>query len=243
MGRANRHPRGRVGERGQRAWRGRPGWRLWGPLAGGVAVLAVLCWVVFFSRILAVSEVQVVGDSRVPRSAVVKAADIRLGAPLARVDLAAVADRVAGLRRVAEVDVHRRWPGTVRIGVTEREPVAAARVGSGYVLYDRDGVSLDTVRKRPRHMPVLRVGDPSASDPTTRAALAVVSALPDRLAAKVRTVSADGSDEVRLRLRGGAKVEWGSPRRSEEKARALSALLKKHADLYNVSSPDVVTTR
>ena len=49
-------------------------------------------------------------------------------------------------------------------------------------------------------------------------------------------------DDVSLVLTGGRTVVWGSAADSAEKARVLRLLLRRHADRYDVSVPDVAVT-
>jgi cell division protein FtsQ len=77
------------------------------------------------------------------------------------------------------------------------------------------------------------------------AALKVIEAVPDEVAAKVRQVRAGTAEGVTLVLSDGRTVIWGGPDRPEEKGRILSSLLKRERSvtLYDVSSPDVVTLK
>ncbi|HEX2805574.1 MAG TPA: cell division protein FtsQ, partial [Kineosporiaceae bacterium] len=59
-----------------------------------------------------------------------------------------------------------------------------------------------------------------------------------------RTVAAPSPTAVSLTLRGGAVVAWGDTRDAGRKSAALQALLKlRPVSHYDVSTPDVVTTR
>ena len=63
--------------------------------------------------------------------AVLDAAAVTPGGPLAAVDLAGIADRIARLPAVESVRVGRSWPHTVAVDVTERVPVAVTRNVAG----------------------------------------------------------------------------------------------------------------
>lgn len=209
-------------------------------LAG--AVVAVLGWVLLGSRLLVVRQVQVAGQQAVPRAEIVETAAVPLGAPLIQVEPGAVARRVAGIRQVESARVERRWPSTLHIAVTERRPIAAEPAGSGYRLLDRFGVVVATVGQRPRGMPLVELAD-GGKGPAARAALAVVDALPDNLEKRTSKVTASDPTDVTLHLADGATVVWGGPERSADKARTLIVLLRRDADVYDVSSPEVATTR
>jgi cell division protein FtsQ len=71
----------------------------------------------------------------------------------------------------------------------------------------------------------------------------VLRALPAALLSTVTLVEASSEDSVQLVLASGARVVWGSPDRSADKARILATLVRHKAHVYDVSSPSVVTTR
>ena len=56
-------------------------------------------------------------------------------------------------------------------------------------------------------------------------------------------VVARSRDDVVLSLRGGALVQWGSAEQAEAKIAVLTALLPLKASYYDVSAPDLPTTR
>ena len=88
-------------------------------LAGGVVFLF------FFSAALVVKDIEVSGGREQVQESAVELAQIPLGRPLARVAEGAVGERVLTDPRIAEVVVERDWPSTVRLVLTEREPVVA----------------------------------------------------------------------------------------------------------------------
>lgn len=213
-------------------------------LAGGAAGTAA--WLVLFSSVLGVRQVAVTGTAVLSAEDVRRAAGVPPGEPLARVDVDEVRARVAALRRVESARVERIWPGTLRIRVVERAPVAVAQATHGWALVDRYGVVVEERSSAPLRLPRLRVARLGAGDPATRAALAVLTGLPPALAGRVEEVRATSARSVSLRLSDGRNVVWGGPERGDAKARILLALLARPADRagsYDVSSPDVVTVK
>jgi cell division protein FtsQ len=212
---------------------------------GLVALLAVggLGWVVLLSSWLAVDDVQVTGSSRLTPEQIASAADIRTGHPLARVDTAGVAGRVRQLPPVADVAVLRSLPGTVRIAVTERQPVAAYAAPDGIRLIDATGVSFATVATAPDGLVRLEVARPAPDDPSTRAALQVATDLPGELRATVAAVRADSPVAVTLILLDGRQVVWGRPGDTATKAAAVAALLPMPGSTVDVSAPGVAVRR
>ncbi|GHH62342.1 hypothetical protein GCM10017673_01150 [Streptosporangium violaceochromogenes] len=210
-------------------------------LAAGV--VGVAAWLVFFSSVLGVREVQVVGNFAVPAQQIRQAAGVAEGRPLATVDVAEVRSRVMAIRQVESAAVSRGWPGTLVVRVVEREPVAVVPVGGRSALVDRYGMVTEIKDVAPPTLPVLRVSRPQPGDPSAAAALAAIGALPEGLAPRVAEVLAPSPENVSLRLKDGRRVVWGGGDRPADKARILVTLLERPADTYDVSSPDVVTVK
>ncbi|MFJ2029368.1 cell division protein FtsQ/DivIB [Streptosporangium sp. NPDC087985] len=208
-----------------------------------VGVVGTAAWLVFFSSVLGVRDIQVVGNLGVPAQQIQQATGVPEGRPLAVVDMAQVEERIMKIRQIESARVSRGWPGTLVVEVVEREPVAVVPVGTRSALMDRHGVMIEVKDIAPPSLPVLRVDHPQPGDPATGAALAVIKALPDDLAPRVAEVLAPSPETVSLRLKDGRAVVWGGRDRPRDKARILTTLLKRPADTYDVSSPDVVTVK
>ncbi|MGW3770531.1 cell division protein FtsQ/DivIB [Actinomadura verrucosospora] len=211
-----------------------------------VGALGAVSWVLLGSRLLVVRHVEVTGTRLASADQVVASAGIDLGTPMVRLRTGAVRDRVERLREVESAAIERRWPGTVRIVVREREPIAVFRDGDGYHLLDRHGVTVADEEARPAGLPALTVASPGPSDRATLAALTVLSALPERLSGKLTEVEASGPEEVTLYMAGGQTVVWGAAERADEKIRLLDAVRRTAAGravrTVDVSSPEVLKT-
>ena len=212
--------------------------RRWLALASAVALVALTVWVVWFSPLLSVREVRVLGAVDVPAGSVLEAAAAPPGQPLARVDVAGVTERVAALPRVASVEVRRGWPSVLVVVVTERTPIAVVPGGSTFAYLDATGASFGSVRRAPQGFPVVS----ATTDDALQSATAVVDALPASLRAVVAKVTAGTHDDVVLTLTSGPTVRWGSVEQSDRKAAVLAALLRVKAASYDVSAPDLPTS-
>lgn len=210
-------------------------------LAAGVVAAAT--WLVFFSPVLGVDRVEVTGNSGIPDEVIRRAAGVAEGEPLAAVDVAAVRARVAALPPIEWAGVDRGWPGTLRIRVRERTPIAVAVVGGRAALVDRFGVVVSLRDTAPAGLPRLNVPRVAPDDPAARAALSAIHALPDRLVRRVAEVRASSATSVTLRLADGRTVTWGGAEHGDLKARVLQTLLRRPGDSYDVSHPDVATVR
>jgi cell division protein FtsQ len=204
-----------------------------------VLVLAGSVWLVFFSSVLAVSGVQVVGTRVLSADVVRQAAAVPNGTPLATADLGSVTARVSRLPAVQSVDVSRSWPDKVRIAVTERRAVAVvepAQPGGTLRGVDVHGKVFRTFATRPAHLPVIRTAGHTGPDALAEAA-EVAGSLPPQLADKVAYVRVRTVDTITLLLHNGHAVRWGSADSSHVKARVLAVLLGQHAAYYDVSVP------
>ena len=221
----------------RRQWARR--WLAWRRVVVAVLLLGLVAgsvWLVFFSSVLAVSGVQVVGTEVLDPRVVRRVADVPTGSPLATVDLDAITRRVRGLPAVKSVDVSRSWPGSVRIDVTERQAVAVVERGSSLRGLDDQGVMFRRYPSRPSSLPVIRMSGRPPADALAEAAR-VAGSLPAAIAAHVDYVEVRTVDTISLRLRNGRTVLWGSADGSAAKARVLAVLLQLKASMYDVSVP------
>ncbi|WP_067795792.1 cell division protein FtsQ/DivIB [Actinomadura formosensis] len=210
-------------------------------------VLGLVAWVLLGSRLLVVRHVEVTGADLAPRDRIAAAAEIPVGTPMARLRTGAIRERVERLREVESAEIERHWPGTVRIVVRERVPVAVFARGGRYHLLDRYGVTVADRGSRPPGLPVLTVASPGPSDTATRAALTVLSELPERLSGGLAEVEATGPEAVTLYMKDGQTVVWGAAERAGEKIRLLDAVRRTVAGralrTVDISSPEVLKTK
>ncbi len=206
----------------------------------GVAVPVVAVgWVVLGSSLLGVQQVAVTGEHRLNDAAIVAAARIGDGTPLARLDTTGVRKRVAALPAIESVTVTRSWPHTLRITVVERRPVVALVHGGSFQLVDRSGVVLADVAAVPRGVVRLESGSTQA----TEAAIEVLRGLPHGLSGRLGQLRAPTAEQVTLVLKDGRTVLWGGPVDGTTKASAVLALLRMPGTVFDVSAPGVATRR
>jgi cell division protein FtsQ len=146
------------------------------------------------------------------------------------------------IRRVASARVQREYPSALRITIVERVALVVKDFPDGPHLFDRDGVDFATAPPPPA-LPYIDVDNPGPTDPTTKVALAVLTALRPEVAAQVARIAAPSVASITLTLADGRTVIWGTNDRTEEKAEKLAALLTRPGRTYDVSSPDLPTVR
>lgn len=202
-----------------------------------LGALAGAGWLVFASSVLAVGGATVTGVSVLEEETVAEVAEVPVGTPLARVDLDAVRARVEGLAPVRSAEVSRAWPDRVHIDVTERTAVAVVSWEGRWRGLDSAGVLFRSYAERPDEVPEVRAPVSTPVEALAEAA-AVVSSLPDSVLSRLRAVEVSSIDSIRLLLRGGATVSWGSADESAAKAEVLLALLdRERARVYDVTAP------
>jgi cell division protein FtsQ len=207
-----------------------------------VVLFVGLGLLLYFTPIMAARNVVITGLGAVTQEEVVAAAAVKEGTPLLQVNTDDVAERVATIRRVGTARVQREYPSTLRITVVERVPIVVKDYPDGPHLFDRDGVDFATAPPPP-NLPYLDADNPGPNDPSTRAALEVMTALRPEVAGQVARVSAPSVAAVTLTLVDGREVIWGTTERTEEKAQKLAALLTQPGHTYDVSSPDLPTVK
>ncbi|MEO6084739.1 MAG: FtsQ-type POTRA domain-containing protein [Umezawaea sp.] len=209
-----------------------------------VALLVLLSIVglvvgVFFTPLLGVTDVDVRGAKELTVEQVRAKAAIRPGSPIVRVDVHGIADRVRALPRVETVEVSRILPGTVRLTIVERSPVAFVKSTDGVHLVDATAVDYATVAMPPMGLPELLL--PVDAKPALKAAVGVLTQLPEKLRTEVLTIAAQTGADVKLSLAAGREVRWGSLNDTPRKAAVLEVLLTRDGTVFDVSSPELPT--
>jgi cell division protein FtsQ len=224
--------------------------RRWIRIALGVllvAALGALVWLVWFSSVLAVRDVEVAGRTTLKQAQVLQAAQVPQGRPLARVDIEGIEGRVSALDRVDTVEVSRSWPHTISISIVERKSVVWARLDGQIRGIDRNGIAFRTYGSPPKGLLEATIDVTDGRDRLqTSESLASVVALIGRadpgLREQVESVTAASKDSIELKLTKGRTVVWGSRDDGRRKLQVLTALLGLDASRYDVSAPDQPTT-
>ncbi|RMH76321.1 MAG: FtsQ-type POTRA domain-containing protein [Actinomyces sp.] len=203
------------------------------------------------SPLFDLDRVEVAGVEGRRAELVATTAGLEPGTPLVEVDTGAAAAAVRSLPWVRRVSVERHWPGTVRLVVEPRIPVAVIPTSAGAALVDDEGVvtGFDPLAGRRTDLPRLEI------DATVRAgevvegsgaALELIGAVPDDLAAWLDAVVV-GDEGLSLRLVGGVEVLVGDLAEPGDVVTSLRAVLagvdRECLALIDVRVPDLVTVR
>lgn len=227
----------------RRATRRRDRWRQVAAVVVAAGLVAGLAWLLGYSDLLAVRDARVEGVAGPLAEQVEAAAAVPIGVPLARVDTAAVAQRAESVADVASVTVSRGWPQTLVLRVTPRVGLATMASEGEWRLVDADGVVFASLPLPADDLPILEA--PEGEDGLDRrvAGVSVATVLPPDVLRSVERIEASSPGGVRLLLRDGRVVVWGTAEDAERKAEVLTVLLGTPATAYDVSVPDRPTLR
>lgn len=225
-----------------RAIRGR---RLVATMIVASLTIAAGSLVVSRSSLLRLRHLEVVGTSSLTRAQVVRLAALSSSTNVLWFDAGAVERRLESDPWVATATVSRRLPGTIRISVVERAPVAMIRTEVAFTLLAADGVALGTVAADPM-LPeiVVMTGSslPEGNAPAQAAARAIAGLDGGRRPAVVRAVVDAGA--LSVDLEGGTRVEFGDTTGIEAKTAAARQILRwattqgASVASVNVTAPD-----
>ena len=176
-------------------------------------VLGVGAYATTKSSFFSVKDVEVIGTGfRVSETEVLEAAGINADSSMVGLNVKEIDERVTAIPWVAQVDIERNWPDSVRIILEERIASLIAVIPSGQkFLLDRSGVVLEETREGDLELPIIRVdsvgvlgGQITGITPLLRAAEEVT---PD-LRAWILALAPTGGG-VRAELVGGVVAELG----------------------------------
>jgi len=122
-------------------------------------VLGVGVYATTKSSFFSVKDVEVIGvGARVSEDEVLEAAGINDNSSMIGLNVEEIDERVTAIPWVAQVDIERNWPDSVRIILEERIASVIAIIPSGQnFLLDRSGVVLEEVRESDLELPIIRV--------------------------------------------------------------------------------------
>ena len=202
-------------------------------VALGVAALLALLWALTYSSLADVDRVVVQGAGHTTVADIRSAAAIGRGQPMAYLDTRGAARRIEALPWVASARVRRDLPGTVRITVVERVPVAASPLdGGGWRLLDSEGHALGDVSGLPDGVLVMNGPDEpvaigQVAGEQQLAAIEATTVLPQPLKQHVGAVVWSEDGIIDLQLAPAGTIRLGPPTDLPAKYLAALAVLDK----------------
>lgn len=123
-----------------------PWWRVAALSVAAVGVVSVIAWATASARTapwLRVQDIRVAGTHRMSEGDVLGVLDELKGRHMFDVDLAEWQDRLHALPWVHDATLRRELPSTIAVRITERVPMAIARLGTVLYLVDVEGMMID----------------------------------------------------------------------------------------------------
>ena len=201
-----------------------------------IAVLVVVAlgagvWAAFFSPLLEVQEVRVVGSKHTSEDEVLEATGVR-GDNLLLLSADGLEDTVRSLPWVATAKVDRILPDTVRVTIDERKPALVIEGMHGAWTVDLSGRVLQ--RGRVSGYPILEAAVTGGLEPGAQvtqdgavAVLRMYRTLPRQVRKRVVAIFAPSEERISFSLSDRTLVRYGSARMLVAKRRVLEALLQR----------------
>lgn len=211
-----------------------------------IALFAGAVWAVFWSPILKVREVVVVGATHVDSAEVASIAGLDDSDNLLLVSPGSIEDKVRQLPWVKRARVDRKLPGTVRVKIVERRPAMILSVGNERWTLDAFGNVLAEGASN-AGLPVLAASSVTSPEPGARleaaeiqAALEAWRSLSKKVRSRVAAVLAPTPERITLSLDDGTQVRYGAAEALDAKDEVLRVLLAQlHAEGESATYIDV----
>lgn len=203
---------------------------------------------IYRSPVFGIEEVQVIGAERLATDTVRNLAAVPDNATLLRYSGNAIEERLLAYAWIAEAQVTRDFPHTLRIRIVERKPIASVDTGETFWAVDKTGMvlgeqSLDVTSTLPvvRDVPGLdlKAGRASTSEVLLNA-LGVLSGISEELRVKLRAVTAPTIDETTLLTTENVEILIGEASELETKSLRALTIMRKYSG--NVVFIDVRST-
>jgi cell division protein FtsQ len=196
----------------------------------GVVSVAVIAYAALHSSLFSARHVTIVGNQATTDQQILDASGMLAHPALLDIDAARVDEAIEQLPWIERAVLTRKWPDSVLITVTERNPVA--KFGDGTRLFgvvDETGRLLEISSSPPKGLVPLRIPTidiaPGAQLPRADAVLALVAAaVPESILGEIRTLEGTSTGVVAV-LRSGAKAELGQATELAAKMTALATML------------------
>ena len=207
-------------------------------VAGCVALVLAVVAALPFTPAMPVDDVNVEGAVNLPAEEVTSLSGVETGTPMGRVDVRRAAQDVATNPWVDSVTVKRNWPNAVDVTVVEHTAVAWIDQGGEPHLINSEGKDFVVAQPPVGAVQLVDIGEEQLPK-----AVEVASAITDVARPQVRELTRDGDHSFVLKLDGDRTVTWGASEDNRNKALALETVLQLDGKTFNISNPELVTSR
>lgn len=203
-------------------------WRLPAVAFIVVVTLGSLALAATQGPLLHAETIRVRGLDHLSRTEVLRIAGIGSSTNVFTLDAHGAERRLAADPWVASATIVKDLPTTVEVDIREHTPVAVTVSNGVLRLVAEDGSLLDVAATTAVY-PRIVDADPSVAEPalaSVSGAARAVAAMPTVLRHQVAQVAILADGELRVDLRSGAEISYGTADELTEKAAALGALLR-----------------
>ncbi|MDQ3983253.1 MAG: FtsQ-type POTRA domain-containing protein [Actinomycetota bacterium] len=208
-----------------------------------LGLIGALVWAAFWSPLLSVRDVKLIGATHTTAAEVAAAAGLGPDDNLLLLSATEIVDAARTLPWVADAEVERRLPGTVRVKVVERKPALVVALGEmARWTIDRHGHVL-TAGQSDARLPVVGGVEVGEIKPGTRLTapvmgevLATWRSLPRKLKKEVQAIFAPSLERISFTLVDGTQVRYGAAERLDVKNEVLLALRRRLAEEGRLAS-------
>ncbi|AEQ06945.2 FtsQ-type POTRA domain-containing protein [Corynebacterium pseudotuberculosis] len=208
---------------------------------GVLVAVALVTAVLFVVPVIKVSGFDVEGNIHTPQEEITAATGITVGSNLLRIDATKAATGVSRLPWVASASVDRAFPQSVKIKVTEHQAVLFAERSDGDHLFDGKG-RVFVIDTHP-HEAIRVTGQDDDTSPAYAAVGAMIEGLSSEIRAQIESVSAPSAYELKIQLKDGRSVYWGSQENLKDKAVALKNALTRPEQSLDVSGAPLIAVK
>ena len=209
-------------------------------IGGCIGIVAVLAAVAPFTPVVPMRGINVHGNHVLTEEYVQQLADIAPDTPMGRVDVRRAAQNIAADPWVETVTVSRDWPSSVDVEVTEHVAVAFIAQDDGTHLIDSNGV--DFLVAEPPPQAIELVGAPIEDAEAMAAVVDIAASISERARNEIAAIDVAPLNHV-LRTNDGRAIVWGASEDNENKSYALEAVLQMEGREFNITNPQLVTSR
>ncbi len=204
-------------------------------------VVAIIFGSIFIYRsdLFHVNNVQVNGVSHLTSQEITNIAAVSDDSTLLRLDANGIIARLEDNAWVQKASIHRVFPDTIEIDITERVPGAVVYISDKSVwVISSDGswLSAATTEDQETAMKIIDVSTSlpapisgtMCTDGGINNALSILDAISDDLRSRIVSISAESSIKTSLNLEDGVTVAFGDSSDAELKEAAINSLLSQY---------------
>ncbi|MEG6616433.1 FtsQ-type POTRA domain-containing protein [Peptococcaceae bacterium 1198_IL3148] len=213
-----------------------------------VLLICFSTYVLLQSPLFNVRNIQVVGRSEISQQELVKLSGIVLGTNIFKLDLKTGQEKISLLPAVKEVELTRKFPSTIIISITERQPVAFLPLNKSFIEIDNEGIYLRQGEINKKDIPIItgftidevKPGQ-KVSDEKVDIALMVIDQLPEKLVSQLSEIHIDQHNKIIIYTINGIQGRLGLPTEIAQKGDMFVQVLNQLDNGHMIDYIDITS--